>query len=40
MEVSTIFLVALVCIVVIGFFSIKFSRNADKKTPEDLNDVG
>jgi len=40
MELHYIFLLAFICIVVIGVCSVKFSNPEKKITPDDLTDVG
>ncbi|MCX7178589.1 MAG: hypothetical protein NTX56_07355 [Proteobacteria bacterium] len=40
MELSTIFILSFIGIVVIGVCSFKFSNRVQKKTLDDLTDVG
>lgn len=40
MELNNLLLLAFICIVVIAACSVKFSNRVQKKTPDDLADVG
>ena len=40
MELHYIFLLAFICIIVIGVYSVKLSNRAEKRAPNDLGDAG